>query len=85
MNGIKYLLDTNMVIGFLQRSPLVLALFQSKQIKITECAYSSITRMELLSFSSLSLSEQLVIESLSMCSVKPRPLGRGCKRLSSHK
>jgi len=64
MNGIKYLLDTNMVIGFLQRSPLVLALFQSKQIKITECAYSSITRMELLSFSSLSLSEQLVIESL---------------------
>ncbi len=64
MNGINYLLDSNIIIGFLQRSQIVLGLFQAKQIKISECAYSSITRMELLSFSTLTIIEKQAIESL---------------------
>jgi predicted nucleic acid-binding protein len=52
MNGIKYLLllDTNIVIGLLQRDLIVLEILKNKQIQIGECAYSAITRMELLSF-----------------------------------
>lgn len=64
MNGINYLLDTNILIGFLQRHPIILDLFQTQQITIGECAYSSITRMELLSFPSLTLLEKQAIESL---------------------
>lgn len=64
MNGINYLLDTNIIIGFLSRNAVVLELFSNKQIKIQECAYSSITRMELLSFSALSATEKQAIESL---------------------
>jgi predicted nucleic acid-binding protein len=64
MNGIKYLLDTNIVLGFLQRNPIALDLLRTNQIKINECAYSAITRMELLSFSALSLPEKQAIESL---------------------
>ncbi|BAP56393.1 DNA-binding protein [Thioploca ingrica] len=64
MNGINYLLDTNILIGFLQRNPIILDLFKTQQITIGECAYSSITRMELLSFSSLTILEKQAIESL---------------------
>ena len=64
MNGINYLLDTNILIGFLQRNPIILDLFQTQQITISECAYSSITRMELLSFPSLTMLEKQAIESL---------------------
>lgn len=64
MNGINYLLDTNILIGFLQRHPVILNLFQTQQIKIGECAYSSITRIELLSFPSLTILEKQAIESL---------------------
>lgn len=46
MNGIKYLLDTNIIIGLLERQPVVLDLFLARQVKIDECAYASITRME---------------------------------------
>jgi hypothetical protein len=64
MNGIKYLLDTNITIGFLKRSDIILDLFQSKKIKLSECAYSSITKMELLSYSILTMSEKEAIISL---------------------
>jgi len=64
MNGIKYLLDTNIIIGLLERQPVVLALFLARQVKVDECAYSSITRMELLSFPAITLPEQQAIESL---------------------
>jgi predicted nucleic acid-binding protein len=64
MNGVNYLLDTNIIIGFLQRSQAALDLFQARKIRIRECAYSSITRMELLIFSSLSGTEKQSIELL---------------------
>ena len=52
MNGIKYLLDTNIIIGMYQHNETIFNLFQTKQVKINECAYSAITRIELLSFPS---------------------------------
>jgi predicted nucleic acid-binding protein len=64
MNGIKYLLDTNVIIGFYEQNPDVLNLLESKQIKISECAYSSISRMELLSFPSLTPADKQVIETV---------------------
>ena len=50
MNGISYLLDINIIIGMYQKSAEVMALMQTKQVSISQCAYSGITRMELLSF-----------------------------------
>jgi predicted nucleic acid-binding protein len=64
MNGINYLLDTNLIIGFLSRNIVVLELLTSKKIRIQDCAYSSISRMELLSFSALSPIEKQAIELL---------------------
>jgi len=53
MNGIKYLLDTNIIIGFYEHNPDILTLLQTKQISIKECAYSSVTKMALLSYPAL--------------------------------
>ncbi len=64
MNGIKYLLDTNIIIGMYERSPAVIDLLKSKQVSINECAYSSITRMELLGFPEISGAEIKIISSL---------------------
>jgi len=64
MSGIKYLLDTNIIIGMYERSPAVIELFKSKQVTINECAYSSITRMELLGFPEISATEIKIISSL---------------------
>jgi predicted nucleic acid-binding protein len=64
MNGIKYLLDTNIIIGLYEHNPAILGLLQAKQTKINECAYSSITRMELLSYPAITTSESQAIEAL---------------------
>lgn len=64
MSGIKYLLDTNIIIGMYQKTPAVLALLADKDISINECAYSSITKMELLSFPTITESETVAINSL---------------------
>lgn len=64
MNGVKYLLDSNIIIGLYQHNPTILGLLKSKQVKINECAYSSITRMELLSYPAITPIETQAIESL---------------------
>lgn len=64
MNGIKYLLDTNVIIGLYEQYPDVLNLLQNKAIKTSECAYSAITRIELLSFSGLTADDERAIELL---------------------
>jgi predicted nucleic acid-binding protein len=61
MNGIKYLLDTNIVIGLLQRDLIILDILNDRQIQIGECAYSAITRMKLLSFPSITPTEKEAI------------------------
>lgn len=64
MNGIKFLLDTNIVITMIRRDPITLDLLQTKQVRLNECAYSAVTRMELLSFSAMPLNDKEAIESL---------------------
>lgn len=64
MNGIKYLLDTNIIIGLCEHNPATLDLLEAKNIKINECAYSSITRMELLSYPAITPMDKQAIESL---------------------
>lgn len=50
MSGVEYLLDSNIVIGVLKRNPDTLALLKTHQISLENCGYSSITRVEILSF-----------------------------------
>jgi predicted nucleic acid-binding protein len=64
MNGIKYLLDTNIIIGMYQRNEAVMTLMQGKQVGISQCAYSLITRIELLSFPGITASEEQAITNL---------------------
>jgi len=64
MNGIKYLLDTNIIIGMYRHSPAVIELMQTRQARIGECAYSVITRMELLGFMGITATEEQAINSL---------------------
>lgn len=64
MNGISFLLDTNIIIGMYQKSEEVMALMQAKQVSISQCAYSGITRMELLSFPGITENEERTIKSL---------------------
>lgn len=53
MNGIKFLLDTNIVIGLFKGNDAVIQILERTHCKISECAVSQITRMELLSYPSL--------------------------------
>ncbi len=67
MNGIKYLLDTNIIIGLFARNPAVLDLLKTRQVKTHECAYNAITRMELLSYPAITVSDKLTLESFLSC------------------
>lgn len=62
MNGIDYLLDTNFILGLLKAAPETLALIGQRQIEAGRCAYSAITRMELLGFPGLSSREEALIQ-----------------------
>jgi predicted nucleic acid-binding protein len=53
MSGIKFLLDTNILIGLLNRTEAAISLLTLKQVDITQCAFSAVTRMELLSYQGL--------------------------------
>jgi predicted nucleic acid-binding protein len=50
MSGIDYLLDTNFILGMLKSSPQVIERLQTMPISAGQCAYSAVTRMELLGF-----------------------------------
>ncbi|RIZ64837.1 MAG: type II toxin-antitoxin system VapC family toxin [Methylococcales bacterium] len=64
MNGVKFLLDTNVIIGMYHKSTEVKALLHDRQVIINQCAYSAITRMELLGFPSITDIEQQAIKTL---------------------
>jgi hypothetical protein len=61
MSGIKFLLDTNYILGLLKSQPVVLEELASRKIGIGECAYSAITRIELLGFPEISREEESLI------------------------
>ncbi len=63
MNGIDYLLDTNLILGLLKSDPNSLALIADPEIDAGRCAYSEITRMELLGFPGITHAEASLISS----------------------
>ena len=62
MNGIKYLLDSNIILGIIKGNPD--AGIKLKGINLKTCAYSSVTRMELLGFPDITANEIKIISSL---------------------
>ena len=50
MNGARFLLDTNYVLGLVKRREEVIKVVTDRSIKIQGCGYSFITRIELLGF-----------------------------------
>lgn len=64
MNGVKFLLDTNIVIGLLKQGQAVLP---NEDIHLAACAISQITRMELLSFPQITAEEDSAIRSFIAC------------------
>ena len=59
MNGIKYLIDTNIIIGLLKGNSTVVDKLLGTSLQI--CAYSAITRMEILGFPGITETEKQAI------------------------
>lgn len=65
MNGsTKYLLDSNILIGLLNGKQEVLELLEQHQAEPRNCAYSSITRMEVLGWSGITTEQERLAERL---------------------
>ena len=75
MSGIKFLLDTNIILGLLKSSPEVLTLLNQQALSASQCAYSVITRLELLGFPGITHEEDVLIrqrlEQFSCLSISP--------------
>jgi predicted nucleic acid-binding protein len=67
MSGNKYLLDTNFILGILKSDPIVLAQISKRQLRVGECSYSAITRMELLGFQGITREEAALISQKLDC------------------
>ena len=61
MSGIKYLLDTNFVLGLLKATPEVIAIVTERDLLASHCAYSAVTRMELLGYPNMTSDEERLI------------------------
>jgi predicted nucleic acid-binding protein len=61
MSGIKYLLDTNLVLGLLKATPEVVEMVANRDILASTCAYSAVTRMELLAYPGITNDEERLI------------------------
>lgn len=62
MNGIKFLLDANFILAILNEQEPVIQIMSSRSIDDSDCSYSSITRIELLSFPKITLQDIAIIE-----------------------
>jgi predicted nucleic acid-binding protein len=72
MNGIKFLLDTNFVLGLLKATPEVVEKVSQLDILASSCGYSSVTRMELLGYPNITIDEeQLIADRLSKFTYLP--------------
>jgi predicted nucleic acid-binding protein len=72
MNGIKYLLDTNCILGLLKATPEVLEMVSRRTLLASECAYSAVTRMELLGYPGITAAEERLIgDRLSKFTYRP--------------
>lgn len=57
MTGDSFLLDTNIILGLLKSDPKVVSLLSALELRSGACAYSSITRMELLGYPGITTAE----------------------------
>lgn len=64
VGGLEYLLDTNFIIAVLKRDKSILDLVAQYGISLKQCAYSSITKIELLGFPKINLQEQKMVQML---------------------
>lgn len=62
MNGIEFLLDTNFILGMLKVQPEAAVVVSSQGIRVGQCGYSVISRMELLGFAGILEDERGLIE-----------------------
>lgn len=67
MSGVEFLLDTNVVIGLLKGYEPAVSIAEASRMDLGRAAISQITRMELLSFSSLSEQEESEIRAFIGC------------------
>ncbi|MCB2026857.1 MAG: hypothetical protein KDG56_18975, partial [Ottowia sp.] len=56
-------LDTIFILGMLKRTPEALEVLSTKRLTSDQCAYSAISRMELLGFPGITPTEEQVIRS----------------------
>lgn len=63
MSG-KFLLDTCLLIGLHQRYPDALALVLTKNLALQDCAFSVISRIELLSYPDLTAADENTIRAM---------------------
>jgi predicted nucleic acid-binding protein len=61
MSGIKFLLDTNFVLGLLKATPEVVEVAAARDLWASGCSYSAVTRMELLGYPNITREEERVI------------------------
>ena len=61
MSGVKYLLDTNFILGMLKSTPEVLVMVGSARLTAHQCAFSAITRLELLGYPGITADEDTLI------------------------
>ena len=61
MSGVSCLLDTNFILGMLKSAPEVVGLVSLSQLTAGQCAYSAVTRMELLGFPGIRPDEDALI------------------------
>ena len=64
MSGVRVLLDTNFIIGLVKGNIHVANMLQDRSINLDQCAYSFITRIELLSYPTITDAEVQVITSI---------------------
>lgn len=63
MSGLRFLLDTNFLLGMMKSAPAVQAMLQRLAPLTGQCAYSAVTRMELLGFPGITEAEEALIKS----------------------
>ena len=62
MNGARFLLDTNIILGLMKGN--VDAVTKLKKLNLNNCSFSSVTRMELLGFPDITEDEIKIISTL---------------------
>ena len=73
MSGLKFLLDTNFLLGMLKSSPAVIEALEVAAPRASQCAYSAVTRMALLGFPGLSADEETQQHPPEVLGLRPHP------------